>query len=113
MNVLSEILNKTEQLISILKTDIDRDEKLRLIDQLLMEREQLLKELKPPFLNDEKVIGKKINELNNELNKLLNREKMLIQKDINSLNKKRESSAKYANPYELMNIDGVFYDKRK
>jgi flagellar protein FliT len=43
----------------------------------------------------------------------MTREKLFIQKDIKDLSVKKESTGKYANPYQSMATDGMFYDKRK
>jgi flagellar protein FliT len=50
--------------------------------------------------------------LNQQVDRLLMLQKQEIQRDIQEINKKKQSSNKYTNPYENLSIDGMFYDKR-
>nr|WP_251030266.1 flagellar protein FliT [Bacillus sp. ISL-35] len=99
-------------MIDILKSTEDRDGKISRVEDLLDERESLMKEMIPPFSPDEVEVGKKLVQLNTRLMQLLQSEKISIQKDIKSLQAKKESNNKYVNPYDNLSTDGVFYDKR-
>lgn len=103
---------RTEELIAILESADDRDGKISSVEALLDERENLMKEMVPPFSADEVEVGKKLVQLNSRLMQLLQKEKVHIQKDIKNLQAKKESNNKYVNPYNNLSTDGVFYDKR-
>jgi flagellar protein FliT len=91
----------------------ERDEKVTRVEELLDQREALMKEIIPPYTLEEVELGKKSIQLNAKLTQLLQTEKILIQKDIKGLQSKKESNTKYVNPYQNLSTDGMFYDKRK
>jgi flagellar protein FliT len=103
----------TLQLIQLLEGSVDRDEKIEKTTEILEKRQKLMIEIVPPFSNEEKEIGAATITLNEKLNVLLSKEKILIQKDIKELSHKKKSTNKYENPYQSIMIDGIFYDKRK
>ncbi|WP_336990205.1 flagellar protein FliT [Bacillus infantis] len=113
MSTVERLYVLTAGLIEKLEQGDERDEKIGWIEAALEEREQLMKEVQPPYSEGEKALGKKLLDLNIRLSQLLQKEKALIQKDIKSLSIKKESNNKYVNPYQSMATDGMFYDKRK
>ncbi|MGE6257356.1 flagellar protein FliT [Heyndrickxia sporothermodurans] len=115
MSVVQECYNLTEKLVTDLQleSEKERDVLIAEVTEILEKREQLLPLIKPPFSNEEMLLGTKLVELNKILHLLLNKEKQHIQKDINGLSKKKISMNKYINPYQSMQTDGYFYDKRK
>ncbi|OXT16887.1 flagellar protein FliT [Bacillus sp. OG2] len=112
MSAVERLYALTAGLIDRLEQGSDRDERIVWIEAALEEREQLMKEMQPPYSEDEKILGKKLLSLNIRLSQLLQKEKSLIQKDINGLSIKKESNNKYMNPYQSLATDGMFYDKR-
>lgn len=115
MTAIEQFYTKTVVLIDLLenKQKLNRDEKIATIEQLIDERDQLMGGITAPFSAEEKELGAKIIQLNEKLASLLAREKVLIQKDMKDLKLKKESTNKYANPYESMSaLDGIYYDKR-
>lgn len=115
MNALQKFHKTTVELIGILESDQskDRDDKINKINQLMEEREKLLGGISAPFSPEDEKLGEETAVLNEKLTKLMEKEKQMIQKDIKSLQHKKESSNKYTNPYEsLAAQDGVYYDKR-
>ncbi|AIE61347.1 flagellar protein FliT [Bacillus methanolicus] len=113
MSAVRQFRDLTVQLIEFLESSASRDEKIQKTTELLEKRQQLIAEIAPPFSNEEKEIGAATIALNKKLNDLLFKEKILIQKDIKELNRKKKSTNKYENPYNSLFIDGIFYDKRK
>ncbi|MDQ0218398.1 flagellar protein FliT [Peribacillus cavernae] len=105
----------TVKLIDLLecKKPQERDERVRIVEKLLSQRENLLSTMQPPFSDEEKEFGRQLIELNQKVTILLNREKIDIQKDIKQLSAKKTSTAKYMNSYQALSNDGMFYDKRK
>jgi flagellar protein FliT len=113
VSAISQLYQLTLDLIQLFESDQDRDGKIEKIESLLSQREELLKQMVPPYSNEEKQIGKNIIQLDSKLSDLLLAEKISIQKDIKALQSKKESNFKYVNPYQSLATDGVFYDKRK
>jgi flagellar protein FliT len=114
VNKVQIIYNYTTELLDLLenKTEMNRDGKIQLIHEFLEEREKEISGLSAPYTDQEIELGRLLVDLNEKLGILLEREKVLIQKDIKELHAKKESNQKYSNPYESFTTGGVFYDKR-
>jgi flagellar protein FliT len=111
MTPLEKFYETTVKLVQILESHSDRDKKITLVDQLLAERDVLLKDIKTPE-SDGAELAEKVVKLNQKLDQLLVRERTLIQKDLKDLKHRKEKSDQYQNPYASVSIDGMFYDKR-
>lgn len=103
----------TVQLIKLYQTDGDRDEQIQETERLLVLRDEAMKNATPPSTDAERELVQKCKQLNDHLNGLMNQEKLNIQKDMKDLKTKKESTNRYANPYENYNPDGMFYDRKK
>ncbi|WP_110928461.1 flagellar protein FliT [Bacillus massiliglaciei] len=111
--MLQDFYRKTVELLHVLKDkQVEREDRITRITQLIDQREKLLSGIQPPFSAEEKQTGSRLIELNQEVDRLLLLEKKAIQRDINGLNKKKNMSNKYANPYRDLSVDGAFYDRR-
>jgi flagellar protein FliT len=91
----------------------NRDSVIEKIEKLLTERQSLLGSIQPPFTEDEQVLGKQMMSWNQEIDRKLILLRTEIKRDMNGLTKKKTSAQKYTNPYENMQHDGMFYDKKK
>lgn len=115
MSELYTYFELTQKLIELYsnKENQERDMLLDESDRILKEREQLLPAITPPFTNDEHEFFRKLQTLEKQLQLLMQSEKQAIQRDMKSFSQTKKGTNKYVNPYENLNIDGVFYDKRK
>lgn len=114
MSSIKQFYKLTTELIQFLeKSEEERDEKITHVEDLLNQRENLLKDIVPSFTDEDVELGKEIVKLNTRLAQLLQGEKASIQKDIKELQVKKDSNTKYINPYQSLSTDGMFYDKRK
>jgi flagellar protein FliT len=91
----------------------NRDSVIEKIERLLTERQSLLGSIQPPFSEEEQVLGKQMMAWNKEIDRKLILLRTEIKRDMNGLTKKKTSAQKYTNPYENMQHDGMFYDKKK
>jgi flagellar protein FliT len=114
VNKVQAIYDYTVKLLDLLenKPKMDRDEKIRLITEVIEIREKEISGLSAPYTVEEMELGKVLVDLNKKLETFLSREKLLVQKDIKDLQTKKVSNQKYSNPYEGFSTGGVFYDKR-
>lgn len=114
MNKVQRVYDITAKLIEFLETsaETDRDEKIKLIEDVLEEREHFIQQLAGPYTDEENELGSQLVDLNEKLAILLNKVKQDIQKDIKELNRKKQSNQKYVNPYQNLSTDGMFYDKK-
>lgn len=113
MKAIQDFFETTNQLISVLETEPDRDRKIEMIESLLEKREQSMARIHPPFSESEQVLGKRVLKLNQKVSILLEKQKVDIQRDLKQLSVKKESTNKYVNPYQSLSTDGMFYDKKK
>ena len=101
----------TKEIIDLLKGGQEVD--LAKVDLLLEQRQACLSLLKAPVTENEKKLGQALLQQDKELLGLLEKEKVFIQKELRDLKYKKASNQKYVNPYQSLQTDGVFYDKRK
>ena len=94
-------------------TTENRDSTIEKIEKLLEERQSFLSTIKPPFTTDEQSLGKQMMAWNQEIDRKLVLLRTEIKRDMNGLSRKKNSVQKYANPYENLQYDGMFYDKKK
>lgn len=114
MTLVKECYEITKQLFNAVQkvTTENRDEAIKDIEEHLAKREVLLPSIQPPFSTEDNRLGQKMISMNREIDAKLKLIQNYVQRDINGLKKKKTSMNKYTNPYESVNFDGMFYDKR-
>ncbi|MED4402781.1 flagellar protein FliT [Metabacillus fastidiosus] len=116
MSAVGQVYDLTEKLFHLVENEVkaeDRDELIEEISSLLDEREDLLKDVVPPFTEEEQLKGKQIVLWNERINSEFIKIKAEVQKSISNLKKTKTTTQKYVNPYQNTSLDGMFYDKRK
>jgi flagellar protein FliT len=107
----------TKELFGILTApnsgEQDRDKKIERIEHLIDKREGLLKDIQPPFSEEERNLGQQIIKMNKAIDHKLSILREEIKRDMNGINKKKTNVRKYSNPYQNLQQDGVYYDKKK
>ncbi|MGM0754074.1 MAG: flagellar protein FliT [Bacillota bacterium] len=103
----------TKQLKEALEHIENRESTIETIESLLDKRQILITAIRPPFTEEEQVLGKQMITWSQEIDKELSQLQSSIKRDMNGLSRKRTSVQKYANPYESLQYDGMFYDKKK
>jgi flagellar protein FliT len=91
----------------------NREDVIGKIEKLLEERQILLENIRPPFTDQEQALGQQMMVWNQEIDRNLILLRTEIKRDMNGLTKKKTTAQKYTNPYENMQHDGMFYDKKK
>ncbi|MEW4221536.1 flagellar protein FliT [Rossellomorea marisflavi] len=102
----------TKQMKDLLEGKEDRDFKIESIEDLLEKREQLLSSILPPFNLEEQRLGEEMVLWNIQIDHKLLLLKVDVKRDMNGLTKTKTSVQRYTNPYESLQTDGMFYDKR-
>lgn len=117
MSIVKELYESTLDLYSFLqKWDGNKDGREQYIEKLehlLNERQSLLEQMKPPFSDEDKLLGAEIAKYDGKINILLNAKLNEIKMDITSLKQKKQQQTKYENPYMASYEDGMFLDKKK
>ncbi|HEY9577045.1 MAG TPA: flagellar protein FliT [Pseudobacillus sp.] len=113
MSAVKACFDITEKLFQLVgRQSADRDQIVAAIESLLEKREELLVDIQAPFTEEEQRLGQEMIKRNKVIDMELKKLKENIQKDMQSLTKKRDSVDKYVNPYASVQMDGVFYDKK-
>lgn len=114
---LDELLKLTKQLKGLLDqqfTSKNREKIIKQTDHLIEMRGKHIQDVKPPFTEREKEIGKQIIELNKFIQKQMDRLFTDLKSEMRQVKQKKKSNRKYVNPYEnVQSIDGMFMDKKK
>ncbi|PFA67371.1 flagellar protein FliT [Bacillus sp. AFS015802] len=105
----------TKQLKEALEqvNDENREATIEEAESLLEKRQNVLVTIKPPYTHDEQELGKQMIAWNQQIDRQLSQLRLQIKRDMNGLTKKKTSVQKYSNPYESLQYDGMFYDKKK
>jgi len=92
----------------------NRDEMVPKVNELINKREALIKQVKEPYTDDEKMLGQKLILLNEEIQSSMNNMLKEIKKDILQLKQNKSSNLSYINPYSKTEMtDGIYLDSKK
>ena len=105
----------TKQLKEALEqvNDENRETTIEEVESLLEKRQSVLGTINPPYTQEEHELGKQMIVWNGQIDQQLAQLRSEIKRDMNGLTKKKTSVQKYSNPYESLQYDGMFYDKKK
>jgi flagellar protein FliT len=117
MSVVTALFHLTKELRDLVCAPVPaekREETIETIERLLAERDELLRELRPPYSGEEQRLGRQIVQWNQEIEEHLRELKRQIQRDLAMVREKRRANTHYTNPYEQsLAMDGMFYDKKR
>lgn len=116
MATVTDLLEKTKQLHDLLAGEEFKDHRTNAIEELnhlLNDRQEIIDSLPAAFSDDDKILGKKINELNLFVQDRIEFYMKAIKNDLTLTRKKRQMTEKYIKPYQNISRDGMFLDKRK
>jgi flagellar protein FliT len=90
------------------------DETIQKLKKQLDIREELIEGLNQNFSNEEKLLGKKIIELNKEINELMNQGKQYLVEEMNKFRHQKKSLNQYRGYNNaLLNRSGSFFDRHE
>lgn len=117
MDRMNQLYTITEKILTTLKGDFQtNDERMKVIGEvngLLEDREEVLKTILPPYTDNEKVIGRKIVDLDQEIQEKMEVLYLTVRDDLKYLKQKKDSNLSYMNPYGKMEtIDGMYMDNK-
>lgn len=116
MSIVVELFQVTKALYDLLEKPIARearDETIEAVRRLLLQRDELIEQLKPPYTDEEQEMGIEIVSLNETINQKLEHLKQQIQQDLKATKQKKTANQNYVNPYQAISVDGMFYDKKR
>ena len=113
INMINDLYQLTGEIYRLSQTfsDKNREEGIQKLEYLLLKRSDLIEKL-PPKSRDNESMGKKIVEMNKEIDQKLILIRHQIMEDLRLLKVKKKHNNSYVNPYETKTFDGMFYDKK-
>ena len=113
INMINDLYQLTGEIYRLSQTfsDKNREEGIQKLEYLLLKRSDLIEKL-PPKSRDNESMGKKIVEMNKEIDQKLILIRHQIMVDLRLLKVKKKHNNSYVNPYETKTFDGMFYDKK-
>lgn len=113
INMINDLYQLTDEIYRLIQTfsDKNREEGIQKLEYLLLKRRDLIEKL-PPKSRDNESMGKKIVEMNKEIDQKLILIRHQIMVDLRLLKTKKKHNNSYVNPYETKSFDGMFYDKK-
>jgi flagellar protein FliT len=117
MGLVDELCICSEKLLNVLKeSTVERDQRIANVEQLLAEREILIKRLKDQSFENLRQHPKahQIVKMEKDIQKRMTTIFESIKEDIKRLNQQKRSHQSYTEPFaNVQTYDGRFYDKRK
>lgn len=117
MDILVSYIKKTKELLAHLEKGIpkkeqDLDEYIEKINWFLEERKTMLLEM-PDLKGLEEHTKQELVQMEKKLQLHMKKQMDSIKGEIKILQLKKQKNDYYANPYENVNFDGTFFDKKK
>ena len=117
MNRLDQVYHVTKKIEKMLNQSItnkNREDIIEKVTVLIEERGRRMEDLTPPFSEQEKLLGKKVVVLNEQIEKEMETLFETLKQDMRQVNKQKESSRTYINPYgNIKSTDGMYLDSKQ
>ncbi|WP_430790973.1 flagellar protein FliT [Virgibacillus flavescens] len=117
MGRLELLVEITTELELVLNSSVDSKNREPIIEQinsLIERRGSLLDEVKPPFTEEEKVLGKKLVVMNETIQIKMNKVLSSLKVEMKQLKTQKKSNLNYVNPYkDVRSMDGMYVDSKK
>src|SRR5690625_4158086 len=117
MNRLDQVYHVTKKIEKMLNQSItnkNREDIIEKVTVLIEERGRIMEDLTPPFSEQEKLLGKKVVVLNEQIEKEMETLFETLKQDMRQVNKQKESSRTYINPYgNIKSTDGMYLDSKQ
>ncbi|MFZ3576912.1 flagellar protein FliT [Virgibacillus sp. DJP39] len=117
MSSLEELYEITIELENVLKQTVsskNRESVIEKINFLIEKRGSLMNSIKPPFTEDEKLMGRKLVNMNEVIQTEMTEVLSNLKTEMKQIKKQKKSNQNYVNPYKnVKTMDGMFMDSKK
>lgn len=115
MEILQKLESLTQELLELVQDERnrDRDNLIEEITEKIEQRDTLIVQLSKPFDDNTKLVVERIMKQDEQIKEQLAVILLSVKKDIALLKKQKLQNKGYANPYESLANDGMFFDKKK
>lgn len=116
MEVLKKVYELTRELTTLLEqpvTSKNRDEVIEQLNELIEERGKWMKQLSPPYSDEEMQLGNEIAKLNPQIQSKMQILFTDLKKEMKQMQQQKKSQQFYTNPYKNVSTsDGTFLDRK-
>ncbi|WNB92739.1 flagellar protein FliT [Bacillus sp. NEB1478] len=116
MSAVKILLEITKNLHDHVNAGLPKEERepyIERLNELLEQRQAIMDKLPLSYTDEEKRMGKMIVKLNETIEPLLALKLDQIKQNLTLMKKKKINNVQYANPYQSVSSDGMFFDKKK
>lgn len=114
LEALFIITKELENTLNQTVTPKNRESMIEQINNLIEQRGSLMDDLKPPFTEEEKIMGKKLVIMNEAIQTGMSEVLNGLKVEIKELKKQKNTNRNYINPYkDVRTVEGVFMDSKK
>ncbi|MFG6495451.1 hypothetical protein P8610_08845 [Fictibacillus sp. UD] len=113
VKILLEITKNLYDHVSAGLPKDDREPYIERLNELLDQRQVAIQNLPLTYSEDEQRMGRLILKMNETIDPLLARQFEEIKHNLSMMKKKKEKNVQYANPYQTLSGDGMYFDKKK
>jgi flagellar protein FliT len=115
MSAVKILLEITKNLFDHVSSGLPKEEREPYIEQLnelLDQRQAIVDKLPVVYSEEEQRMGQMIVKMNETIEPLLLRQFEEIKHNLSLMKKKKEKNGQYANPYQTLSADGMYFDKK-
>lgn len=116
MDLLQDLYDITVEMLHVLQAidETERDKTIEKIDQLILQRDQMIKKLQAPYTDEEIETGQKVIQLNEQIKQKMGLLYENIKDDMKQVKQKKELNRSYINPYgSIQTTDGMYVDRKQ
>jgi flagellar protein FliT len=115
MSAVKILLEVTKNLFNHVKVGLPKEERepyIERLNELLDQRQVIMGKLPVTYSEEEQRMGRLIVKMNETIEPLLVRQFEEIKHNLSLMKKKKEKNVQYANPYQTLSADGMYFDKK-
>jgi flagellar protein FliT len=115
MSAVKILLEITKNLFDHVSSGLPKEERepyIERLNELLDQRQAIMDKLPAVYSEEEKRMGQMIVKMNETIEPLLVRQFKEIKHNLSMMKKKKEKNVQYANPYQTLAVDGMYFDKK-
>jgi flagellar protein FliT len=115
MSAVKILLKITKNLFDHVSAGLPKENREPYIERLnefLEQRQVIMNKLPAVYSEEEQQMGKMIVKVNETIDPLLTRQLEEIKHNLSLMKKKKEKNVRYANPYQTLSADGMYFDKK-
>ncbi|GGB43756.1 flagellar protein FliT [Fictibacillus barbaricus] len=113
IKILLEITKNLHNHVSPGLPKENRESYIERLNELLEQRQVAMNQLPSSYSAEEQRVGQMIIKLNESIDPLLARQFEEIKHNLTIMKKKKVKNNQYANPYQTLSGDGMYFDKKK